>query len=729
MRNAISILLVLLLLAACRSTPTPTPEPEPQPDPEPTAVTAVFSASTTGGVVPFSIDFDAGASTGDGLNYSWAFGAEGSASGAQVSHTFVTTGDHVVTLTVTDENGTSAETETVIRAVEHATASFKLDSRSGYVPFTVSADASLSIGDGLTYAWDFGDGAGSDGQVAAHEYTSPGEYTVTLTVTDSLGFSDEATAMVLVAPAVDPLIDFSPQLAYAGTPVQFDASSSGGEGLIYQWRFSDDNTLQTGPTVSHSFGSPGEHTVTLTISDSRGTVLSASQQVIAAQPAQADFTVSSRVATVNLLPVEFSAAPGYGFEYSWGFGDGAPASNATDPTHIFGSIGEFTTTLTVTDLLGNTDSSSVSVTVAQPIVRAAIGEWNSYLITANGELFAYGRGAYGANGDGTKETRELPVKVQFPAGTTIVQVAPGHAYAQALDSDGQVWGWGETQNGRTGTGSFSGHQLTPALVNFPFPPGQENTRITQIATGTAHSLALDEDGHVWGWGRSDEDQLTQATPSDAAAPVPIQVPSASQVVQLAAGEDHSFALTESGELWGWGSNKLSALAQPATVDHLHYPTNLGVPPTRQVAAGAGFSAVLDDNGNIWHWGRVDPAINYNSPDYSRLIDQPQQLTGLGVDFEALTAHHETYMALDSAGHAWAWGHLYGLGNDAENHALQPVQVTMPTGIYFTSLDAGYGLGIALDQYGMVWTWGYSPYGGTGDGLVSTPQRVHYPAAP
>ena len=57
--------------------------------------------------------------------------------------------------------------------------------QSGPVPLDVSLSGTESFGSNLTYAWSFGDGNGGQGATVDHVYTTPGSYTVTLTVTDS----------------------------------------------------------------------------------------------------------------------------------------------------------------------------------------------------------------------------------------------------------------------------------------------------------------------------------------------------------------------------------------------------------------------------------------------------------------------------------------------------------------------------------------------------------------
>ncbi|MBD3314536.1 MAG: PKD domain-containing protein [Chitinivibrionales bacterium] len=64
------------------------------------------------------------------------------------------------------------------------TAIFTTDPGQGEIPLTVQFDASQSFGDGLTYAWDFGDGSTGNGERVSHVFTQAGTYTVTLTVSD-----------------------------------------------------------------------------------------------------------------------------------------------------------------------------------------------------------------------------------------------------------------------------------------------------------------------------------------------------------------------------------------------------------------------------------------------------------------------------------------------------------------------------------------------------------------
>ena len=112
------------------------------------APVASASASTTQGQAPFSIDFNASASTdpnGDALTFAWDFGDGATGAGVTTSHVYEVAGNYTVTLTVSD--GTLTDTETiavVITANVAPVASLLASVTEGLAPLDVSFDASGS---------------------------------------------------------------------------------------------------------------------------------------------------------------------------------------------------------------------------------------------------------------------------------------------------------------------------------------------------------------------------------------------------------------------------------------------------------------------------------------------------------------------------------------------------------------------------------------------------------
>lgn len=152
---------------------------------------------------------------------------------------------------------------------------------AGTAPLTVGFDGSGSSDlDGLikSFAWSFGDGSVGSGQFVDHNYSTPGNYTATLTVTDDGGATAASTVAIAVAvpPVVvnqPPLASFTAALLVAGTTqLGFDASASrdpDGTIVSYGWNFGDGATA-TGRSVNHQFLAAGDFTVTLTVVDNQG---------------------------------------------------------------------------------------------------------------------------------------------------------------------------------------------------------------------------------------------------------------------------------------------------------------------------------------------------------------------------------------------------------------------------------------------------------------------------
>ena len=178
--------------------------------------TASISASTTSGEAPLSVTFDGTASNdpdGSITAYSWDFGDGSTENGSVASHTFPTSGIFNVVLTVTDNQGASAQTIIVISATlptqtnELPSAGITANTLKGPAPLAVSFDGSGSNdpdGELIDYSWDFGDGDTGSGVSAQHTFTAPGVYIVTLTVTDDQDGTSMASVTVTVTTESQP---------------------------------------------------------------------------------------------------------------------------------------------------------------------------------------------------------------------------------------------------------------------------------------------------------------------------------------------------------------------------------------------------------------------------------------------------------------------------------------------------------------------------------------------
>ena len=144
------------------------------------------------------------------------------------------------------------------------------------------------------------------------------------------------------------------------------------------------------------------------------------------------------------------------------------------------------------------------------LVRAGVN--HLIALTVAGDLWGWGLNDWGQLGLGDREGRFMPVQILWFARRDIViaQVECGDRHTLALDNQGRLYAWGLNSNGQLGLGDTF-YRWWPCLVE-PAPPMQ--WRIDLIAAGGMHSLAVTDAGEVMGWGSNREGQLGQNVKQD-----------------------------------------------------------------------------------------------------------------------------------------------------------------------------------------------------------------------
>lgn len=155
-----------------------------------------------------SIQFMASGNNPKGAKFLWDFGDSTGSSGKNVKHTYTEEGTYTVTLTVIDESsriGVAKKEVDILYRNQAPVASLEAtyggvgqQVKVNSIAFFDGGASSDPDGDVLEFEWDFGDGAKSTLLRPNHEYTSTGNYTVTLKVTDPSNESSTAETWVLV---------------------------------------------------------------------------------------------------------------------------------------------------------------------------------------------------------------------------------------------------------------------------------------------------------------------------------------------------------------------------------------------------------------------------------------------------------------------------------------------------------------------------------------------------
>ncbi|KAG2269261.1 hypothetical protein Bca52824_063816 [Brassica carinata] len=248
------------------------------------------------------------------------------------------------------------------------------------------------------------------------------------------------------------------------------------------------------------------------------------------------------------------------------------------------------------DILDSSLPKPVSFFEGYVVTQASAGWSHSAFVSDSGCLFTCGNGSFGQLGHGDNMSLYSPAKVSYFADKSVKMVACGMRHSLVLFAGNQVCGFGSGKRGQLGFSS----DKTKTLINLPcLVSGLEDVEIVRIAANGDHSAAITANGQMFSWGRgfcgSPDVQAPQCLPS-------------SQFFrEVALGWSHALLLTVDGEVFKLGNtlNKQSEKQQlqvdPSEPFLEKVPGFDGVKVT-QIAAGAEHSAAVTENGEVQTFG-------------------------------------------------------------------------------------------------------------------------------
>lgn len=324
------------------------------------------------------IEFQGEATDPDGsdanLRYEWEIGSTYAAVGRVVSYRFVESGEHDVTLTVTDEEGASTTVQDTVSVNAPPQIGFGVEPQEPtvYEEVQFTSDGFDTDGQIILYEWAVDGSPAGSGENLQWTFTSPGEHEVSLTGVDNDGARTTNTQVVTVEgenqpPAIS--LSAQPQNPVAGEQVEFTADASDPDGSVesYEWTVDGDGA-GTGSDMPRVFESPGEYQVSVTATDNEGANNTTSMTVsVGEENDPPTVSVSAQPQNPDIgEEVEFSAdasdPDGTVESYEWTV-DGAVVGSGANLQRAFETSGDHQITVTVTDSDGGTANGSTTVTV------------------------------------------------------------------------------------------------------------------------------------------------------------------------------------------------------------------------------------------------------------------------------------------------------------------------------------------------------------------------------
>ncbi|KAJ5389326.1 Protein pim1 [Penicillium cataractarum] len=324
----------------------------------------------------------------------------------------------------------------------------------------------------------------------------------------------------------------------------------------------------------------------------------------------------------------------------------------------------------------------------------------------------------------------------------VVQVAVGGMHCLALTHDNKIFTWGVNDQGAlgrdttwdggykeikedAGSGSDSEdedddsglnpRESTPtAIPSTEFPEG---TVFVAVAAADSASFALTDDGQVYGWGtfRSNDGKIKQ----------------------LACGANHVLALNDRGSVFSWGSGQQNQLGRRIVErNKLHglQPREFGLRKNIvHVGSGSYHSFAVHANGTVYAWGLNSfgaTGIRDNAGDDEAAISHPLPVESLSKqDITQLCggAHHSIARTADGKCLVWGRvdGHQSGIKvdslpddsviKDSRGRPRILIEPTQVPGINAVAVAAASDHSLAIDADGRAWSWGFSATYQTGQG--------------
>ncbi|MFO1243529.1 MAG: prepilin-type N-terminal cleavage/methylation domain-containing protein [Rickettsiales bacterium] len=308
-------------------------------------------------------------------------------------------------------------------------------------------------------------------------------------------------------------------------------------------------------------------------------------------------------------------------------------------------------------------------------------------------------------------------------------LSQGYQYSCAIDTNGELYCWGNNFYGQTGNGT-TGNGCSTATGNCNIP--------TKVGTATdwkavdgdfGHTCGIRGSGELYCWGNNSGGQLGQGNTAASATPILVdgQAHNIMDWAKVSVDADilnspkgRTCALRSNGEAYCWGENSNNEIGDGTTTQR-NWPTKL---------EGEGWTDITasDDHacgircGHAYCWGNGANGRLGNGSTTSATT--PTEVSGGYTDWISISADGGSTCGIRSNGRAYCWGQN-GQGQLGDNTL---VDKNVPTEVYgnyadWVSIIAGGGLTCGIRNVDQLYCWGNNQYGAVGNSTSPTDAQI------
>lgn len=377
--------------------------------------------------------------------------------------------------------------------------------------------------------------------------------------------------------------------------------------------------------------------------------------------------------------------------------------------------------------------SGISTSSGGAAVEAVVAGGNtSGILTTEGELYMWGYSENGQVGNGsTREMVEEPQEILTDVKAVDISDSMDGSISGAVTEDGSLYLWGKAYGGEFTVDTADELKALKEATGSEGSVASQSRGDVMIYLGSSHPVkvmdsavdfaanaltcaAIDEEGNLYTWGANDDSRLGRESTDVSGSGMPYSAEPKvilEHVQEVSISAYHEAAVTESGELYMWGSNEDGQIGSQAVYGEIVTSPQKVAEDVESVFCGNGFTAMVKTDGGLYTWGDASDgrlgngSTSGQSSSPVRILENVVQIDG----------NSRGGLAVTEGGDLYIWGQVSTYLIPEEDIEAYAAPQKILEGVASASMGGEHLL--ALGTNGSVYAWGWNAYGQLKDGTT------------